>query len=104
MDRSSEMYNFIKKLVTLRREQELWNKPQIQRYSDENFYAFTRDNILALFTNSDTFLNRSITYHSFSEGTKLCNIFDMTGDCIYVTGGKIDITIMGDMKVYIAIS
>jgi alpha-amylase len=101
MDRNSDMYKYIRSLVTFRINQSLWTKPQVQRYSDDNFYAFTRGNILALFTNTDNFLQRTITYHSFSEGTKLCNIFDLSGDCVYVRNGQIPITIMGEMKVYL---
>ena len=102
MDRNSDMYKFIKTLVKFRIDQKLWTKPQVQRYADDNFYAFTRGNMLALFTNSDNFLQRTITYHSFPEGTKLCNIFDPSGDCVYVRNGQIAITLMGDMKVYVA--
>jgi alpha-amylase len=101
MDRNSDMYKYIRTLVTFRINQSLWTKPQVQRYSDDNFYAFTRGNILALFTNTDNFLQRTITYHSFSEGTKLCNILDMSGDCVYVRNGQIPITITGEMKVYL---
>jgi alpha-amylase len=102
LDRNSDMYKFIKTIVNLRKSQNLWSKPQIQRYSDDNFYAFTRDNILALFTNTDNDIYRTITYHSYPENTKLCNIFDKNGDCIYVRNGKIDIRLgSGFMKAYI---
>ena len=40
-----------------------------------------------------------ITYHSFNNGDKLCNVL-YNGDCVTVTNGKIDI-VMGDYpKVY----
>ncbi len=104
MDRHSDMYKFIQTLVAFRKNQFLWSKTQIQRYADDSFYAFTRDNMLALFTNTDNYLKRSITYHSYIEGTKLCNIFNISGDCVYVRNGKIDITIQGDMKVYVVAS
>jgi len=77
------MYIFIGSLIKLRTSQTLWTKPQVQRYSDDNFYAFTRDNILALFTNTKNDVYRTITYHQYSENSKLCNIFN-SGDCVYV--------------------
>jgi alpha-amylase len=100
MNRNSEMYQFIKVLVHLRTGAQLWSKPQVQRYADDHFYAFTRDNVLALFTNTDDNISRTITYHSFTEGTKLCNVLD-TNDCIYVSGGKINVSLNGEPKVYL---
>jgi alpha-amylase len=100
MDKKSEMYWITKTVTNLRKSEKLWEKKQVQRYADNNFYAFTRDNILALFTNTNDYLTRTITYHSYPEGTKLCNAFNMS-ECIYVKNNQINITIKGDPKVYI---
>ena len=97
MDKGSDMYNFVKTLATLRKVTSLWTKKQVQRYADDNFYAFTRDIILALFTNTDDEIYRTIDYHSYTEGTKLFN----SGDCVNVSGGKINLTLHGDVKVYV---
>jgi hypothetical protein len=71
----------------------------VQRYAGDNFYAFTRGDVLACFTNTNS-LQRSITYHEFSEGTMLCNVL-YDGDCVTVSGGAITIN-MGDYpKVYV---
>ena len=94
----STLYGLLKITNTLRKNVKIWNYKIVQRYADENFYAFTRGNVLACFTNTKS-LKRTITYHEFSEGTKLCNIL-YDGDCVTVTNGKIDI-VMGDYpKVY----
>ena len=71
----------------------------VQRYADDNFYAFTRGDVLACFSNAEYF-KRTITYHKFEDGDKLCNVlFD--GDCVTVKGGAIEIE-MGDYpKVYV---
>ena len=42
------------------------------QYVDDNFYAFTRGNVLAFFTNVQS-SQYKITYHDFKEGDKLCN-------------------------------
>jgi alpha-amylase len=99
MNRAGEMYQIVKKLVTFRIENQLWKQQQIQRYSDDEFYAFTRGNMLALFSNVDKVVSRTITYHSYAENTKLCNLFD-SSDCIYVKSNKIQVNMYSDFKVY----
>ena len=43
---------------------------------------------------------RKITYHSFSEGSNLCNIFN-SNDYLYVIGGGFDIySIRSILKIY----
>ena len=94
----STLYGLLKITNTLRKNVKIWNYKIVQRYADENFYAFTRGNVLACFTNTKS-LKRTITYHEFKNGDKLCNVL-YNGDCITVTNGKIDI-VMGDYpKVY----
>ena len=95
----SELYKILAKTNSLRKSQSIWNHDIVQRYADDNFYAFTRGNVLACFTNVNS-LQRTITYHEFSEGTTLCNALS-DGDCVTVSGGAININ-MGDYpKVYI---
>ena len=95
----TELYRILGKTNALRKQVSIWNLPIVQRYADDNFYAFTRGNVLACFSNTRS-LQRTITYHEFSEGTKLCNIL-YDGDCVVVSGGSININ-MGDYpKVYV---
>ena len=83
----------------MRKKVQIWNLKIIQRYADDNFYAFTRGNVLACFSNVKS-AKRTLDYHGFNEGDKLCNLlFD--GDCITVSGGKLFVN-MGDYpKVYV---
>ena len=95
----TELYRLLGVTNNLRTSKSIWNYDIIQRYSDDNFYAFTRGDVLACFTNTNS-LTRYITYHSFSEGDKLCNVL-YDGDCVTVSGGSITIN-MGDYpKVYV---
>lgn len=51
--------------------------PQVQRYSDDTFYAFTRGTTFVALTNAGSnsgTLMRTITYHPYKEGTKLCEM------------------------------
>jgi alpha-amylase len=95
----TELYRLLGVTNNLRTSKSIWNYDIIQRYSDDNFYAFTRGDVLACFTNTNS-LTRYITYHSFSDGDKLCNVL-YYDDCVTVSGGSITIN-MGDYpKVYV---
>ena len=71
----------------------------IQRYVDDYFYAYTRGKVLIAVSNVMN-LQRTINYHSFSEGDKLCNKLK-EGDCVVVSGGLIHINMDGEPKIYI---
>ena len=95
----TELYRLLGVTNNLRKTKSIWNYDIVQRYADDNFYAFTRGDILACFTNTNS-LTRYITYHSFKDGDKLCNVL-YYDDCVTVSGGTITI-LMGDYpKVYV---
>ena len=95
----TDLYKILAKTNKLRKSKSIWNHDIVQRYADDNFYAFTRGDVLACFTNTNS-LQRTITYHEFSEGTTLCNVL-VDGDCVTVSGGSININ-MGDYpKIYV---
>ena len=99
MDTSTDMYQALRAANKARKDYRIWENPFVQRYADDVFYAFTRGDVLVCLTRGES-CQRTIDYHEFSEGTKLCNIlFD--GDCVSVSGGSININ-MGDYpKVYV---
>ena len=50
----------------------------MQRYADDTFYAFTRGTVFIATTNvgsKGSPQERTITYHPYSNGTKLCNLY-----------------------------
>ena len=96
---NSQLYILLGKINALRKSVNIWNYGIVQRWADDNFYAFTRGNVLACFTNVNS-LQRTITYHDFNVGDKLCNVL-YDGDCVTVTNEGIPIN-MGDYpKVYL---
>ena len=99
MDTRSDMYQALGAANRARKQYKIWEKPFVQRYADDVFYAFTRGDVLVCVTRGES-CQRTITYHEFSEGTKLCNALD-TSDCVYVSGGKININMGQDPKVYV---
>ena len=96
---NSELYKILGKVHDLRKKVEIWNLEIVQRYADDNFYSFSRGDVLACFTNTVS-LQRTITYHAYNEGDKLCNILD-TDDCVSVSGGAININMGEYPKIYL---
>lgn len=84
LNQNHELYKFIKTLLATRASTSYYNEEQIQRYADDDFYAFTRGKVFAAFTNKDYQVSRSITYHPYTDGTRLCNIFNPS-DCVTVS-------------------
>lgn len=99
-NQNTDMYNFLNKAISNRKKFQVWNYPQVQRYSTTNFYAFTRGPTFVALTNSNNPVSETITYDSYTDGTKLCNIFD-SSDCVVVQNKKFTVTISDGLpKVY----
>jgi len=100
---SSDLYTYIKTVINYKKTAKIYNESQVQRYADNNFYAFTRGTTLVALTNGGTnqaSITRTITYHPYTDGTKLCNLFYPT-DCITVTSGKFDVVLLhGEAKIF----
>jgi len=101
MNTGYDIYKFLTTVINWRKQNQIWNYPQVQRYADDNFYAFTRGNFFCAFTNTQNSLSRTITYHPYSEGTVLCNAFNPTSDCVTVENNQFIIELMtGEVKLY----
>jgi len=101
---SNSLFGLISTLAAYRTRAQLWNYPQVQRYSDDHFYAFTRGTTFVALTNggsNQAQITRSITYHPYADGTKLCNLL-YPEDCITVAGGKFSVYLNnGEFKVFL---
>ena len=98
-DTQSEVYKMMKIANDVRRNYKVYAQDFVQRYADNYFYAYTRGNVLIAVSNVMS-LQRSISYHLYSEGDKLCNKLK-DGDCVTVTGGVIYINMEGEPKIYV---
>jgi len=88
---SNSLYSLITTLIAYRKQAQVWNYNQTQRYADDQFYAFTRGNTFVALTNGGSKqgqITRTITYHPYSNGQKLCNLFYPTTDCITVANNS----------------
>jgi len=101
MNTDSDFYQMIAKINAQRKESEIWNYEHIQRYVDESFYSFSRGEFLVALTNSGNTQERKVTYHPFSEGETVCNIFWPTTDCQQVDGGVDVYLLNGESKIYV---
>jgi len=105
---SSEMYQFIAKVVAYRKDAQVWKYSQVQRYADDNFYAFTRGSSFVAMTNGGSNKDHvlvTITYHPYSNGQKLCNLFYPTTDCFTVANDQFDVYLeKGECKIYFPVS
>lgn len=101
MNTSSDLYQIIKKVNAQRQKSQIWSQPQVERYSSTNFYAYSRGKFLVALTNSTNQQHFKVTYHPFTEGETVCNIFWPTTDCQTVSGG-VDIYLNnGESKIYV---
>lgn len=96
---SSEMYKVIATANKVRKDHQIWKEKLVQRYADDVFYCFTRGDVLVALTRGEQ-CERVITYHSYAEGTRLCNAEDPS-DCVTVTGGNINIKLGQDPKIFV---
>lgn len=102
MDTNSDMYKFIATINEARKKHSIWNEPQVQRYADYSFYSYSRGQFLVCLTNKSDTVSKVLTYHPFSQGQVICNIFYPNDDCITVNSGGINITLLnGETKIYV---
>lgn len=81
MDTESEMYQFVAKINAARKAVKVWDHPYIERYVLDNFFAFSKGDMVVMTTNHDTEVNVEMPYIPFDDGTEVCNIFWPNDDC-----------------------
>ena len=101
MNTSSDFYQIIAKVNAQRKASAIWNESWTERYAAQNFYAYSRGKFLVAVTNGTSQQSYKVTYHPFTEGETVCNIFNPTSDCQTVSGG-VNITLSnGESKIYV---
>jgi alpha-amylase len=96
------MYKFIQSINRARSSTKAASQPQTERYADQEVYAFSRGALFAAFSSKqDRQVKKTITYHPYTEGQTICNIFYAT-DCLKITGGKFDLYLnYGEVKIFV---
>ena len=96
---TNDLYNYIKIANQVRKEQKIYEKDFKRRYADDNFYAFSRGDVLIAVGNGKTG-TIIITRHGLNEGEKLCNKLK-DNDCITVTNDELQIGMDGEPKIFV---
>jgi alpha-amylase len=102
-DTNSDLYQFIKTLVTTRKAHKISSAAQVQRYAADNFYAFSRGDVLICLTNSagGSTVTITLTYLPYSNGQTVCNVLS-SNDCATVSNGSLTVVMSGGLpKVYV---
>ena len=97
-----EMYQFVSQLNAARAQQQWWTQPQVERWADDTFYAYTRGDTLVVLSNqSNGDQTRTITYHDWDVDTVLVNFFDAS-DQVAVSSAGYTVTVSnGNPKIYV---
>ena len=83
-----------------RKKYAIWDEEE--RYMDNSFYGFTRGKVLLCTTDAKISSTIQITYHPFTDGTELYNIFD-SNDVVTVTNKIIAVFLNGEPKILLRI-
>lgn len=96
------MYVFLQTVINARKKHQIWNYEQVERYADSDIFAFSRGKFLVCITNRvSSSVSKVISYHPFSNGEVICNIFFPTSDCITVNGSFQVYLLNGESKIYV---
>lgn len=101
MDTSTDLYQEVAIVNNLRKTYQFWNNPYVERYVDDSFLAYTRGDVFVALTNTHNTIKRTITYHPYSDGTTLCNVF-YSGDCVKVQNGSFEVDLLNaEVKIFV---
>jgi len=101
MKTDTDFYQQIATVNAQRKASAIWDHEQVERYVDDNFFAFSRGEFLVALTNSGSTQSRQVTYTPFAEGEMVCNIFYPTTDCQQVSNGVNVYLNNGESKIYV---
>eukprot|EP01147_Barroeca_monosierra_P004762 gene4762-6842_t len=105
---STPLFKTISTLAQARKNQtsDFYSSQQVEKYVLDNFYAYTRGQVLVVTTNGGcgAQAGANIPNLPYTENAQLCNVL-APNDCIWIHGGSADIQITsGEPKVYIPTS
>jgi len=73
MNTQAEVYQYVAKINKARKAAQIWNYPYVERYVLDNFFAFSKGDMLVLTTNSQTTVNVQMPYLPYAPGTEVCS-------------------------------
>lgn len=101
MNEDYSTYKLIQTTNRVRHEHNIGSQEYIERYVDDNFYAYSRGDALIALTNSGNQVDIDVTYLPYKEGQTVCNVF-YSSDCAKVENGSLHVTLKGgESKIYV---
>ena len=101
------MYTYVQTILKFRKESKFYEHTSQELWADEMFYSFSRGDAVFIFTNQGkgaSPISRHISGFGvpWKNGTKVCNIFYSTTDCLTIEKDySIDVVLNdGECKVY----
>ncbi len=101
------MYTYVQTIIKFRKTSMFYLHPSQELWADQNFYSFSRGNVLFAFTNEGkdgNLIRHRLTGFGvpWKKGTEVCNIFYPIKDCLVIEEDyTIDIVLTdGECKVY----
>ena len=102
MNASSDIYEYLAKVIHIRKANLIYNEEQVERLSDDTFYAFSRGDLFVAFTNTLDTQTREISNYGYSDSSVLCNLLvEGDDDCVVVLNGSFTVVLeKGETKIY----
>ena len=63
-------------MLETRKAHKIWEHEYVERYASDNFFAFSRGELLVVLTNTEDSVSNHIGYLPFKEGDVLYNVFN----------------------------
>ena len=102
MNTDSDIYKMPAAVNNARKSTQSYNSDFQEKYVLDNFYAFSRGDMLVALTNSHNQQQIAIPNTPWSDGTTVCNIFYPDSDCQTISNKTINVTLAnGENKIYV---
>jgi alpha-amylase len=102
MNTQSDIYKMTATVNRVRKDHNIGHQQQMEKYVTDNFYAYSRGNVLVALTNTHDKQHESVPNTPWSDGTEVCNAFYPTTDCQTISGGAVDVWLAdGESKIYV---
>eukprot|EP01017_Pseudomicrothorax_dubius_P014694 TRINITY_DN1715_c0_g5_i1.p1 TRINITY_DN1715_c0_g5~~TRINITY_DN1715_c0_g5_i1.p1 ORF type:complete len:411 (-),score=50.13 TRINITY_DN1715_c0_g5_i1:93-1325(-) len=86
MNPKSELYEFVTKVIHIRKSIKAWEHRQVELHYGDNIFIYSIGETLIALTNSDSGIHIDLKNHPFKVGDLICNALagNSTSDCLVV--------------------
>lgn len=103
MNTDSDIYKMTATVNRVRKDHNIGKQEYDEKYVTDNFYAYSRGDVLVALTNTHDQQHIDIPNAPWSDGTQVCNAFYPTSDCQTVQNKTINVYLdNGEAKIYLS--